>query len=149
LTELAFGVVILVPFGMALFDFITLYLCTSVNDGIARDAARLAADKDPAQVTAIATRVVQGAYKSGGFIQQVVMTNAQVLAQDGSPTSAAAIAPNPITGGPYNGLVSVTTTMTITVPVPFPGVLPATKDLVSNQICPITYYAPAQQSGAY
>lgn len=73
LAEAAVAAMFLIPIVLAVIDLATLVLCSTVNDSVAKNAARAAANlKDPGQGTLAAQQVVNAVQKSS-IIKNVSM----------------------------------------------------------------------------
>jgi len=145
IVELVAGLIALIPVIMALLDIAVVYSGISLNDSICRDAARVAAAGDPTNTTQMmnrATQVIKNVYKPGGYVV-LNTTPKQVIIDPSIPF----VAPNPTTGGTYNGNILVQTEVTVNLPASVPNITPSQLVFDSQASYPITFVAqPASGS---
>ena len=147
--ELAAGLALLVPIGLALFDFSVLMVASGVNDNVCNEAARAAASGRPANFTdsngtvhnETALERAQGVVNRAGqnphgYIQKIYL----------DPTTTGPVnltVPDATYGGQYTGTFAVQTKSDVQMPASIPGLTPNIMTVMSKQAYPITFVEPA------
>jgi TadE-like protein len=143
--ELVTGLIVLVPFFLAMFELAVIVIVAQVSDGAAREAARIAASSDPRfaqqRADAVIAQTNQGSHTMSSQFKMVsfAFTPADTLAQETKLI-------------PYGGSLTgdVTVTVQCTVKPYLISLLTNNKPITFNSMktCPFTYNVPNTAGGA-
>lgn len=158
LIEITCGLLFLIPIFLFLFDIAFMYFATNLSDGVARDAARAAANTEPETPAATGPVVLplvnsptalararavvlaaQTRTNANGYIRrfEIVENPAQSLIRITGPGPQFGV-PSLTLGGPWGGTVRVRTRMTYVLPVSIPRVTPDTLECEADAEFPLT-----------
>jgi hypothetical protein len=143
--ELVTGLIVLVPFLLAMFELVVIVIVAQVSDGAAREAARVAASSDPRMAQQRADAVIAQANQTSHMMSSqfkmvsFTFTPADTLAQETK------LIPY---GGTLNG--DVTVMIQCTVKPYLISLVMNNKPISFNSMksCPFTYNVPNTAGGA-
>lgn len=124
---LAVASVFIIPLSMFMLDVFSLILCNSINDGLAKSAARAAAQQPDSRAASRAALEVINRFRPSSIVTSVQLDNP--------------LAYRTATGAGQTNCVVVNTNMSCRLPVPIPG-MPRLQ-FRARAVEPITALAPA------
>ncbi|MBY0550763.1 MAG: hypothetical protein K2W95_26020 [Candidatus Obscuribacterales bacterium] len=158
LIEITCGLLFLIPIFLFLFDIAFMYFATNLSDGVARDAARAAANTEPETAAATGPVVLplansptalararavvlsaQTRTNANGYIRKFEILDKpdQSLINITGPAPEFGV-PSVRLGGPWGGTVRVRTKMTYVLPVSIPKVTPDELECEAEAQFPLT-----------
>ena len=143
LAELGAALVFIIPIILLLFDCLFIFIGSSLNDSICRDAARAAASGPPTKVDATATPI----QRADAVIRHIYFSNLpmkvrNLQAADVVEDVQDSDVPPKTLGGGVGGRITIATTIDIYPPFAVRPLCPTQVTLKSRHTVPVTYVMP-------